>query len=542
MYFFCTSFVKCCEAWCELTSGRPRLRGRGYCSSLLHIFTLSRNPWSNWDIAQWGLRPSSVLETTKHFTQPRPGVLRFSSLSEAGTGAVRGQPSATTIGEGLPHPAVESGVTPNRDAEAACAPTDRLPESPARGKPQAEQSSSEQQKEGNGDGGGGDGGGSGVSWIAEVASSVGVPTPAAKPPLSAPSEDAGKPPGDGGGLDWIEDLVTTVKGSSASPHEPSAPAGGPDTRKCGTAAAEGGGLSWATASSGPTSFPDFSTPPSAHLTTAATAPIPVAGPQADASRGGGPAPTTPGKQIARPPLATTPSHLAWKPITDGSASRPWGAPPPDEEEGKVKKDDSGQDGVVQENPQQQRQQQQQQQQQQPQQQKRFKSPPKLSRSLVAPQESPPFNSAAGSTANSADTKASSSDPPARQDTAAVSGASSGQETGGGGEQRPPSSGGDPAAGEVGGEKLAPGSDARTPGDQHAPSAGGGTAGATTASGGSQDPGGDALQDDIKNCGSKDQRAPEALPPLQEKAAATGGGDGGGSPTRWEILRSSVQRR
>ncbi|CAN0244815.1 unnamed protein product, partial [Ectocarpus sp. 13 AM-2016] len=182
--------------------------------------------------------------------------------------------------------------------------------------------------------------GSGISWIADLAKSAETPTPAAQQPDPAARTDAGgkrseagddsgnRDGGGGSGLDWITELVSPLAQPSARESSSSG----------GEASAEGG-----------------PTVAAGNLSPVPTTQTPAVAP--------GPGPSTPLATKRRPPQAVTPPHLEWKPITDGSAKRRWGAPPPevDADKSKDSKETKPQQGQQLPN-----------------------SPPRLSRSTAAP--------------------------------------------------------------------------------------------------------------------------------------------------------------
>ncbi|CAM9342105.1 unnamed protein product, partial [Hapterophycus canaliculatus] len=180
-------------------------------------------------------------------------------------------------------------------------------------------------------------GADGVSWIAELATSVGVPSPTAKASPAAPN-NAADSDGGGNGLDWITGLVSTLGGG------------------------EGGG-DRGSPSPGDGHYPRGRI----EVTTGSSSGLPSNTPtQAGAAPTTANGPLTPAATKTRPPRAVTPTHLEWKPIKDGSFNRTWGAPPPDivATDGAIEGDGMGKDTRQhQQNP---------------------KSPPRLSRSTEAP--------------------------------------------------------------------------------------------------------------------------------------------------------------
>lgn len=486
-------------------------------------------------------RPRLFLEHLAKVTLINPGP-PVSLASEAGSRSRH--PLSATNEEDPPQSSASVNSTPRREVEAAETMTKPLLSATPPGEQQSEQNS-EQRSEDN------DGGGGGLSWIAELAGSVGVLPAGEKSAAPAQNGDTDKKPDDANGLGWIAEVVSHVEAGPGTPQGSSSPSlppkGGPSTTlsAAGTAGnvspspnPNGGGLG-TTGFTAPTPVvvgivpstrPGASSPPP---TTTPMSPItPIAG--GGGGGGGSDGQTTPKTTRPKPPQPQTPSHLTWKPITDGTAGRPWGAPPPDEDQVKTAEGNS-------ENKQE------------------MASSPRLSRNLRAPDSS------------SADADhASRSQPRARQDPVAVAG-------GGGkgttaddqppratppsfsdGSNRPESEGGtrlplgetDPAHGavatgagelrlETGGniktqrpdsseDKTGGGmADVRDPQDPHETAPGGGDT-ESSAEAKNQCPGGQ----------------PKTLPPLQESVSAAGPGDSsaGRSGTRWDTLRSSVQRR
>lgn len=403
---------------------------------------------------------------------------------------------------------------------------------------------SDQKSEQRGEDNGGGGGGGGVSWIAELASSVGVLPAGEKPPTA----EAEKQPDEANGLGWIEEVVSHVEAGPGSPNGTSSsslPGGAPNpTQSTATMA----GIVLPSPNPGGDGFspvgPTTSTPAAAGLvpatrvgtasrppaTTPISATMPVAG---GGGGGGGSGQTTPGRTKAAPPLAQTRTHLTWKPITDGTATRPWGAPPPDEDQDETTKEKPGK-------------------------RQEMASPPRLSRN----QHSSETSSAV------ADHTSISQPPPGRQDPmAGPGGGGSGTNTDDKQTKTmtPPSSEGSKRQESDSGKRIRPG-DGDPP--KVAAAAGVGEAGLKTrertndraphSSGNNisemavardpQDPQGkkpgrsdtESIAEGRKQCPGE---PPKTLPPLQERVSASGPGDSAGrSGTRWDTLRSSVQRR
>ncbi|CAN0174293.1 unnamed protein product, partial [Scytosiphon promiscuus] len=152
--------------------------------------------------------------------------------------------------------------------------------------------SSPSKKESEDCGGGDEEGADGVSWIAELANSVGVPSPAARSSPAAPHDAAGGDGGDGGGegsgLDWITDLVAffPVPGTAAQ-------APGNTQTAAGVGSSERLSVSHAAPARTPTAT--------------------------DAALATSSGPGTPAATTTLSPRAVTPTHLEWKPIKDGSS-------------------------------------------------------------------------------------------------------------------------------------------------------------------------------------------------------------------------------
>ncbi|CBJ32012.1 conserved unknown protein [Ectocarpus siliculosus] len=365
--------------------------------------------------------------------------------------------------------------------------------------------------------------GSGISWIADLAKSVETPTPAAQLPDPAARTDAGGKRseagddsgnrgggGGGSGLDWITELVSPLAQPSARESSSSG----------GEASAERG-------------------PP---VATGNLSPVPITQTPAVAPDRG---PSTPVATKSRPPRAVTPSHLEWKPITDGSAKRRWGAPPPEVDADKSK---GGEETKTQ------------QRQQLP------NSPPRLSRSTAAPDstrslstdaaplaDAPASRSATRVSAPKIALPAGQQEPKAKTNVGGESNASiastdtiasQGARSGG----RPPTV--PVAGGRTPGPEVRERDDANT---QHSCDASGGATAENL--GGSQDNQGTemhATQQEgaasFESSGSVNATVPLpgggaqiALPSVQKKGVAEGQSVRGGS-SRWDIIRSSVQRR
>eukprot|EP00752_Nemacystus_decipiens_P017732 g15900.t1 len=320
------------------------------------------------------------------------------------------QPPSATNEEDSPRSSAVVNSAPSKEGEAAETTNEPL-SAPPPGEQQQNDDLIETRSEDAGDGDGG--GGGGVSWIAELASSVGVLPAGEKAPVPDSAAERDKQPDDANGLGWIAEVVSHVEG-------------GPSTTRS-TAGVAGSAAS-----------------PSPHpagggsAATRSTAPEPIAAGDAPSARPGAPAPApnsmsptpvaggggvdrghaTPGTTKSKPPRAQTPNHLTWKPITDGTASRPWGAPPPEEDQDKTTEGNSskGKQDML--------------------------SPPRLWRSVRAPEPS-----------------SSSSHPPGRQDPVATA------DGGGSGtaanneppkEKLPPSSGGSSCQESESGTRLPPG--------------------------------------------------------------------------------------
>lgn len=455
-----------------------------------------------------------------HFTYV---ICVFVGNSEAGPADNR--PSSATIGESPPPSIVgggnlsgqqaETGSTTPRASSSTQPPVDR------QAKQLSEQTTT---RENDGSNGGG------LSWITELVNAVEPTVPTANAEVDNQSD------GGGGGLDWVTEVASRVGGSLANPRESKSPMEGQGARRGTASIAEHSPLpnpnnSYGFSSS-PTVGPTTNIPAGATGTDDAgatsrllssaspslspaptTTPFPAAG-----------VPTTPvTTKEKRPPLAQTPTHLEWKPITDGSANRTWGAPPPDAEDIVAKKkngNDSGGVNMATKN----------------QQQEQLKSPPKLSRSLVAPADSDPAAAAIAAT----------SSPQLCGGQEDVAMAPGGNPGGGSGIAAAgvPDQQTDPAAGDA--SLILGGEDAR------ATEATRGVRAQTRVSSENNTPAADAVavsdttnlkgeqQADLPSSGEPQNK----LPPLQEKVSpARGHGDSSGSSsTRWEILRSSVQRR
>lgn len=435
--------------------------------------------------------------------------------------------------------------TPRQRVETAETPAEPL-SAPPRGEQQREQNS-EQRIEDNGGGGGG---GGSLSWITELASSVGVLPAEKTPPVSAPTGGTDKQPDDANGLDWIAEVVSHVEKGPNAPQGSSSPSlppnGGPTTTfsTAGVARnvspspnADGGGFAAAgstaptpvAAGSIPPTRPGASSPPPATTPISPTTPIAGGG----GGAGGQTSQTTPKTTKPELPQPQTPSHLTWKPITDGTASRPWGAPPPDEDQAKTAERTSEKKSDM-------------------------TSPPRLSRNLRASEPS------------SADADhGSSSQPRARHGPAAVAGG------GGNGinanDEPPkaapaPSSDGSKRQGSEGDTRLLPAETGPTQGaaatgagepqvetgrksKSRSPDSSENKTGEMDVARDPQEPNGTAPGGvDTESSAEATKKCPggqpKALPPLQESVSASGPGDSSAarSNTRWDTLRSSVQRR
>ncbi|CAB1107054.1 unnamed protein product [Ectocarpus sp. CCAP 1310/34] len=365
--------------------------------------------------------------------------------------------------------------------------------------------------------------GSGVSWIADLAKSVETPTPVAQLSDSAARTDAGGKRseagddsgnrdggGGGSGLDWITELVSPLAQPSARESSSSG----------GEASAEGG-------------------PP---VAVGNLSPVPITQTPAFA-RGHGP--STPLATKTPPPRAVKPPHLEWKPITDGSAKRRWGAPPPEVDADKSK------DGKETE----------------PQQRQQLpNSPPRLSRSTAAPDstrslstdaappaDAPASSSAARASAPKIALPAGQREPKATtnvsdEGNASITSTATISSQGA-------RSGGRPSTVPVAGGRT-PGPEVREHDDTNTQQSCDASSGATAENlGGLQDNQGTemlATQQkgfaSFQSSGSVNatvlppaEGAQIALPPVQKKGVPEGQSVRGGS-SRWDIIRSSVQRR
>lgn len=137
--------------------------------------------------------------------------------------------------------------------------------------------------------------GSGLSWITQVAKSAEKSTVAS--PARHPADEHAS---GGGGASCVVDATNSIGGSSRTQSPDT-----PDSTRFGSPA----GIA-------------SSVPNSGCLAATGTTPSPAAAENYACSES-----SAADEQASRP---QTPTHLQWKPSTDVSASRRWGAPPPDE--------------------------------------------------------------------------------------------------------------------------------------------------------------------------------------------------------------------
>ncbi|CAN0537094.1 unnamed protein product, partial [Ectocarpus sp. 12 AP-2014] len=245
---------------------------------------------------------------------PREENSRAEPRNDADDQLGRNTTSPRTTQNDQPASADRSNNTRGHQASAASTASGPLPPSPSSSDDGAEKQSVQNSDQNGGAEEESGQSGSGISWIADLAKSAETPTPAAQLPDPAARTDAGgnrseagndsgdrDGGGGGSGLHWITELVSPLAQPSARESSSSG----------GEASAEGG----------PT------------VAAGNLSPVPITQTPAVAPGHG---PSTPLAKKTRPPQAVTPPHLEWKPITDGSAKRRWGAPPPEVDADKSK--------------------------------------------------------------------------------------------------------------------------------------------------------------------------------------------------------------
>lgn len=184
----------------------------------------------------------------------------------------------------------------------------------------------------------GGGGANGLNWIAEAAMSGGVSTVTSPVPHTTNVDDTSS---EGGGLSWIAGVATSVA-DSARANSP-APA---MALHSGAASTPTGGLS-------PTPVPGLvyssagvpfsgAIPLSAATITTVGKNAPMTANASNLERSGAaavkhsisqhPTPQPLGGERLSASRAITPPHLEWKPTSDISSTRRWGAPPMDDDE------------------------------------------------------------------------------------------------------------------------------------------------------------------------------------------------------------------